>query len=298
MPMRTQVEKITPEIATAILEQSKDIKNRVVNQGHVEWLASQMKAGKWILNGECIILDDEDQLIDGQHRMWAVVESGATIETNVTRGADRKGFATIDTGSARTLGNVLGIVGERYAAALAAALSWTYRHDLGKMFSSSKAVGFSHQVGLTVLRKYPDIRDSAEFVSQVCAKNEILKRVSMSGLIFLHHRFATHARDKAKEFFETVGDIRFDKEGTPTRTLRNQILRREKDIGRDNLLETMAFFVKAWTDFLDGKSAKSSSYQWRRAGEYPEDFPRFPGEKESRGKAMKIVRRHKRKEAK
>ena len=296
MAIRSQVEKITPEVATKILEGSSDIKNRNVNEGHVDWLASQMKSGKWYLNGEAIILDDEGQLVDGQHRLWAVVKSEVTIESLVTRGVDRKGFASIDTGAARTLANVLGIVGEKYAAAMASALSWTYRHDLGKMFSASKAVGFSHQVGLTVIRKYPEIRDSAEEVSKMTAKSQILKGVPPSTLIFLHHRFSTHAKEKATEFFETLGDLRFDSAGTPTRILRDQILRRKAEVrgggggSKTPPLEMMAFFIKAWTDFLSGHKP-GRPYQWRRSGQYPEDFPKFPGEKESAGKAMKIVRR-------
>jgi hypothetical protein len=291
MSVSSRVEKITPDIATKILEDSKDIKNRSVNEGHVEWLANQMRGGKWVLNGEAIIIDDEGQLVDGQHRMWAVINSGVTIESLVTRGVDRKGFATIDTGAARTLSNVLGIVGEKYAAAVAAALGWTYRHDQGKMFATVKAVGFSHQIGLSLMRKYPEIRDSAEFIHTL-TKNPILKRVPPSALIFLHHRFAAHSKEKALEFFETLGDLRFDTEGTPTRTLRNQILRvdNEHPNNRRPILYTMAIFVKCWTDFL-GARKPQRVYQWRRSGAYPEDFPKFPGETESKGKALKIVRR-------
>lgn len=297
MPISSKVERISPEVAEKMLEGSKDIKNRSVNDGHVGWLASQMKAGKWTLNGEAIILDDEDQIIDGQHRLWAVIEAGVVIESLVVRGADRKGFATIDTGAARTLANVLGIVGEKYANTVASALSWTYRHDLGKMFSSAKTVGFSHSVGLQVIRKHPEIRLSAEEVHRISVKSEVLKSMSASILIFLHHRFSAHAKERATEFFETLGDLRFDQAGTPTRTLRDQILRRQKEIRgghgggpKTPPLELMAFFIKAWGDFLTGRKP-ARPYQWRRSGQYPEDFPKFPGETESRGKAMKIVRR-------
>jgi hypothetical protein len=296
MPIRSVVEKITPEVAMKILEDSKDIKNRTVAEGHVEWLAAQMKAGKWTLNGEAIIIDDEGQLVDGQHRLWAVVNSGVTIDSMVTRGVERKGFATIDTGNARTLANVLGVVGEKYAAAIAAALSWIHRHELGKMFSSSKSAGFSHQVGLSLIRKHSEIRESAEEVHRMSAKSEILKGVPASTMIFLHYRFSTHSREKTTEFFETLGDLRFDAAGTPTRILRDQILRRKMEIrgggggSKTPPLEMMAFFIKAWTDFLSGRKP-GRPYQWRRSGQYPEDFPKFPGEKESAGKALKIVRR-------
>lgn len=296
MTVRSSIEKITPEIAASILDHSEEqVRNRTVNQGHVTWLAAQMTAGKWVLNGESIILDDEGCLIDGQHRLWAVVEAQVAIESLVVRGADRKGFATIDTGTARTLANVLGICNEKYAATVAAALSWTYRHDLGKMFSSAKTVGFSHQVGLAVLRKHPEIKASAEEIHRMLGKSEPLRGVSASILIFLHYRFSAHSKEKTLEFFESLGDLRFDQSGTPTRTLRDQILRRAKDLrgmgssAKTPPLEMMAWFVKSWTDFLAGRRPQRP-YQWRRSGQFPEDFPKFPGEQESAGKALKIVR--------
>lgn len=296
MSIRSAVEKITPAMAEKLLEGSKDIKNRNVSDAHVAWLCAQMKGGKWTLNGEAIIFDDEGQLLDGQHRLWAIITSGVTVESLVTRGVDRKGFATIDTGNARTLANVLGIVGEKYSASVASALSWTHRHDLGKMFTTAKSAGFSHPVGLALMRKYPEIRESAEEVSRMATKSEILKGVPSSILIFLHHRFSTHSKEKATEFFETLGDIRFDTTGTPTRILRDQILRRKMDMrsggggSKTPPMEMMAVFIKAWTDFLSGNKPRRS-YQWRRSGQSPEDFPKFPGEQESSGKALRIVRR-------
>lgn len=290
MTIRSVVEKITPEIATEILERSADVKNRKVSDSHVEWLAAQMKAGKWSLNGEPIIIDDEGQLVDGQHRLWAVISSGTAIETMVTRGVDRKGFATIDTGSARTLGNVLGISGENDQNALAAAVAWVHKHSIGKMFLHNKAAGVTHAIGLALVRKHPEIRDSVEFASKN-RTHPILKRVSRSCLIFLHHRFSAHSKEKATEFFECLSDQRFDTAGTATRAMRDWLLRRKSGGGNTATLELLAIFVKAWTAFLSGRAVGARSYQWRRSGEYPEDFPKFPGEKESAGKAMKIVRR-------
>jgi hypothetical protein len=47
----------------------------------------------------------------------------------------------------------------------------------------------------------------------------------------------------------------------------------------------MAVFVKAWTAFLNGDRPKT--YVWYRTTAYPESFPTFPGDKETRGKAIR-----------
>lgn len=288
--IKSSVEKIGPDEATKLIEGSKDIRNRTVSDGHVKWLADQMKDGKWSLNGEAIIIDDEGQIVDGQHRLWAVIESGVTIESLVTRGVDRKGFATIDTGTARTAGNVLAICGKKDANALGAALSLIHRHEVGQMFVHGKGAGFTTATGLSILRRHPEIEESVDFVTKH-SKNVTLKKIPRSAFIFLHYRFSAHAKEKAVEFFEQVGDVRFDTAGTITRTLRDWLLKRDAVGGGIKTLELCAIVVKAWRSFLEKRPVSRQTLQWKRSGQYPEDFPKFPGEQESAGKAMKIVRR-------
>jgi hypothetical protein len=290
MTIKSSVERITPEIATRLIEDSKDIRNRNVSDGHVKWLAEQMKTGKWVLNGEAIILDDEGQIVDGQHRLWAVIESGTTIESLVTRGVDRKGFATIDTGNARTAANVLNIVGKKDANALGAALSLIHRHEVGRMFMHGKGSGFTSATGLAILRKHPEIEESVEFVGKH-HNNVSLKKIPRSIFIFLHYRFSTHAKEKTVEFFEQIGDIRFDTAGTITRMLRDYLLKRNPMGGSVKSLELCAVIIKAWRSFVESRPPSRQTLQWKRAGQYPEDFPKFPGEQESAGKALRIVRR-------
>lgn len=288
MPIRSTVEKITPEVAAKILEDSKTIQNRNVSDHHVEWLTSQMRDGRWVLNGEAIIVDEDGQLLDGQHRLWAVVNSGITIESLVTRGVERKAFPTIDTGAARTSSNTLTMTGEKNTKVLAAALGLLHRYDQGKMLWSLKPSGFSPAVGLALLKQHPEMRDAVEWA---CAQgsNPILRKVSKSPLAFLRYLIVGHKPQKGKEFFDLVGDAIPDVVGSPTRVLRNWYLTKESVKGHSSTLELMAVTVKAWTAFLDG--SKPQKLLWRRAGQFPESFPNFPGEKESRGKALKMVKR-------
>lgn len=289
MTIRSAVEKITPELATKILEDAKEIRNRNVTDSHVDWLASQMKAGKWGLNGESIIFDDEGQLLDGQHRLWAVCQSGVTIESLVTRGVDRRQFATIDTGAGRTTGNVLSISGEKSTLVLSAALGWLHRYEGGKMLWSLKAASFSPAVAVALVRKHPGMREAVEW-SVAQKSNAILRHMSPSVLAFLRYVFASHKPLKAAEFFDLVSDTATDQAGTPTRVLRDWILTKDRTgRGSSNTLEQMAVVVKAWNAYLEGH--RPAKLLWRRAGQYPESFPTLHGESESKGKALKVVKK-------
>ena len=48
----------------------------------------EMQDGKWRLNGKTICFDSTGRLLNGQHRLSAVVRSGVTLTTVVVRGLD------------------------------------------------------------------------------------------------------------------------------------------------------------------------------------------------------------------
>lgn len=104
MAIESKFEKIGPDKAYAYLETMTG--NRNVRQRNIDYLAAQMKAGLWRRTHQGIAFDAEGHLIDGQHRMWAVIESGVTIETMVTRGVAAEDVAVVDGGLARDFNDV------------------------------------------------------------------------------------------------------------------------------------------------------------------------------------------------
>ena len=66
------LETITPAQAAEWLK-GNTVNRRLVLH-HVERLASEMLAGEWRITGDCIKLNG-DRLLDGQHRLQAIVQS-------------------------------------------------------------------------------------------------------------------------------------------------------------------------------------------------------------------------------
>lgn len=89
--MTMNFEFITPEKAADLLE--KNTNNRSLSYGSVSKIANDIKAGNWNPNvGSAISIDDKGILRDGQHRLWAVVESGIGIYTWVCRNVASDGI--------------------------------------------------------------------------------------------------------------------------------------------------------------------------------------------------------------
>ena len=72
--MRTTLETITPSIAAAWL--ARNMNNRRPNQRIIDELAAAITAGLWHTTHQGIAFDELGQLIDGQHRLLAIVKAG------------------------------------------------------------------------------------------------------------------------------------------------------------------------------------------------------------------------------
>lgn len=97
--MHTVVMLIGPDQAVKWLE--RNTRNRPLDQKHVDYLASEMKAGRWKLTHHGIAFDINDVLQDGQHRLWAIVMSGCTVEMSVTFNTSEDCIQYVDGGKKR-----------------------------------------------------------------------------------------------------------------------------------------------------------------------------------------------------
>ena len=102
--MLVELRTITPDIAKEML--LKNTNNRPVSEKHVRRLAKEITEDRWQLNGDTIRFNGT-RLVDGQHRLLAVVKSGKAIETLVVDGLESDVFKTIDIGKIRSNGDTL-----------------------------------------------------------------------------------------------------------------------------------------------------------------------------------------------
>ncbi len=101
MALEVQVMKVTPKMAEQWLNANTG--NRKMRDGVAEKYADDMRSGNWTTCPEPISFFADGQLADGQHRLWAIVESGCTIEFPVARGLSKEDGLNINTGLTRTL---------------------------------------------------------------------------------------------------------------------------------------------------------------------------------------------------
>lgn len=106
--MDTRIETIDKDKASEYL--SHNMVNRKLSQGRVSQYADSLARGDWQLNGESIKFNDKGEMIDGQHRLNAIIKSGVPMLTVVVYGISDD-VSVMDRGRNRSVTDALLVEG-------------------------------------------------------------------------------------------------------------------------------------------------------------------------------------------
>lgn len=216
-------ETITPADAKRMLAQT-NFRNRPISQKHVNYLADLIIAGFWKTNGDTIKLDKSGNVIDGQHRLHAIVKSQKAVVTCVVRNLDQSVFDAIDTiGRRRTDGNVLAIAGHKYATPLASAIKIVAAFDqIGQQaFPAGRAASRERYAVkastiLSLIAKYDNIHESVKVVHSL-SNASVFNPASFVASV--HYIFGRHDSTRRDWFFDSLHRNHFTSATCPARAL-------------------------------------------------------------------------------
>lgn len=241
--MKAEIRTITPDEARRLLAKNKG--NRPISESHVALFAGEILKGRWALNGSSIVLNG-DRLIDGQHRLHAIIRANKPIQTVIVEGVSSDVFDTIDVGKKRKTADVLAIRGEKASLALAATCSLVLRVENGVM---------SHRGGNTFttldiedcLRRHPRIRESLH-------KAILYKQLCAASMMAMVHYFGSRLdEDAADEFLRQVGTGIGLNAGDPAYVLREKLLANRTSMKKFDTPMLCAFYIKAWNAYREGR---------------------------------------------
>lgn len=115
--------EVNPNVAARLLSTSRG--NRPLHSSHLDSLVDAMRNGEWRERADPIKIDEEGRLIDGHHRLTAVIKSGATIRITALYGIAVDAIPVLDCGQSRTLAYRVG-EDKRLVAVVTLALAITY----------------------------------------------------------------------------------------------------------------------------------------------------------------------------
>lgn len=112
--IKFSVELVTPESAACFLDGKNGNNRRERKRTSIRY-GRDMAAGQWVLTHQAIALGPDGEIIDGQHRLNGIIESGTSqlmcIARYMTEDAANAARRACDIGAKRTTAEVLSISG-------------------------------------------------------------------------------------------------------------------------------------------------------------------------------------------
>lgn len=266
------IETVTPDIAQSWIDRGGV--NRKLVERRVAALAAAFKRGEGRLTYEPIVFDDEGHVINGQHRLHAIVRSGVPLQMMLVRGAEPEVFDVMDTGRSRTIGDILSIHGYASKDATAAAVRNLIFYEAYGTFNPGARESqtlINSVTTLEYLEKHPDVHEGLLIGDRI-------RGAGLQGGIGVWAALATlwlrSDPDKAKAFAESLITGAGLMPGDPGLALRNRCVNRtagefsKSGKGREFL---GAIAIKAWNAYVKGQQV----YQlvWKGDAKKPEPFP-------------------------
>lgn len=246
-------EEFSPQRAAEALMTS--VGNRGVRGSHVLRLAEDMKAGEWIGYGsDAIKFNANGQLVDGHHRLSAVVKAGVTVMMTVVRNLShdpQRGGLKVAPWNA---GDMLFRDGFKNSRDGAAA---------GSLVIRLRSIWDGTQLTLASSAAQQLIADQFghdKFLELCCTASLKLKKTRLAAtasevaaLMYCAHADTGVASEAMYKFIESLAYGENISRGDTIYTLRTRLADRSL---RLQPLQTakIAMVIKAWNAFVDGKN--------------------------------------------
>jgi hypothetical protein len=264
MTITTRLETIDTERAKALIASNYQ-HNRRVSETHVNYLVHQINSGLWKFNGESVVISKQGKLIDGQHRMHAVIKSGKPIQTMVVFGVDESSFDTMGQAKSRSVSDVIDVAN---ATDVATVLRLIYNEThFGTVFRGTvDGKQLTPSYANEFLQKHLGIIESASFSSGRASK--VRQFVPRSVLTYVHYRAGlidVKSRDDFVDKFLTGAGLNIK---SPILALRNALTPVDAK-SKIPKYRIFTYVIKAFNLHYDGKSCSRIVI---RDGE---EFPRW-----------------------
>lgn len=242
---------LTPEFGQAILDRNGRTQ-RNPKKEHLVEMIDDIKNDRFMFTGQTIIQDSNGDLIDGQHRIKAVIEAGKPILVLLVRNVDPDAYYAIDNTARRQISDVMRSDGYDNVAALGCALRHLDRYHNGKLMGmgSYTQSRLSTPAARELLQEHPDLSTSIHVTTKI---GRICR--SWGAMGFCHYIFSQKDPKAAEQFFHflTTGEGLF--EGDPILALRKRFLEAKHHIS--NFGDEVIFLTfKAWDMWRTGRKIK------------------------------------------
>lgn len=252
---------ITPAYAAELLKMNTN--NRAIRQSKVDALAESMRKGEWELSNDAITISEGNVLLNGQHRLMAVVKSGVPCNFIVYTGAPDSTLDIMDTPSLRKVSDVIqrkgGTNTVRMQATIAAVYRWIddYENNWETLFRFDNHARGTRREAITYYEEHKDILTKwLNRAAQIVEKNvALLPTTTLAGFaVFLESKL-NHSEEKIATFLKELILEGMTSNGTILYA-RKRLLRNKMKLETLKRGDDIRLLVRAWNDFCLGRQVQ------------------------------------------
>lgn len=256
-------ENISPAKAQEYLRTS--LGNRPISKVYVRSYADTMRKGGWMLNGIPIIFDVNGHLMDGHHRLLAIIEANIPVRMDVCRGVSSDVFTTFDTGRHRNVGQILAMQGVKNYVVVGSIISANETLiRSGRLIGNNTWDGNSRRTLSDLYELYTRDREGYErvgsYMTGLKSKCRVLPMSWEGGFFYYLTHTGGYQESEVRPFFDCLHDL--DSTSVKPAALLRKAIAKEAMEGRKMMPETQwAFLVKAWNAYITNADIKILRYQ-------------------------------------
>ena len=250
---------ITPQMAREWLVNNTH--NRNISKRLINLFSRDMAAGKWQLNGDAIRFNCDGLLIDGQHRLLAIVEANTKIKSLVITGLAKECQETVDMGRKRSSADVLSLRGYTTAAMLAAAAARLL--DM-KRRSREQRKGTTAEI-IAIVEGHPKLADA---IAKVHASYPVFASV-LGAVYYVTSTVIRGHKDEAESFINVIQNGQPAYKNDPAHKFREKLIRTRAAKQHLRNWEMLCSTMRVWNAFVD-KEPLEKIY-------FTDEMPDIPG---------------------
>lgn len=244
-----RVEYVTPQMAQTYLEHNTN--NRHLSPYQIGKYAHAMSIGDWQLS-DPIKFDTYGRLIDGQHRLAAIIESGVVVPMFVVRGLDPSAQDVIDTGRARTASDALKMHGYEQYPLVSSAAKLLLAYENG-WISTVGSIRYPRLLTTPEIVRYVDQHSGLIAAAKSAAADRCFVKLQPSVLCFARYTLSRIDSLATHTFFLDLTEMRTSGEGDPRSALLRWISKRDKP---QNQHEAIYLLFRTWNAVRAGESMR------------------------------------------
>jgi len=250
---------VTPAMAEGFLANQAPQRRLDLNRVRVN--ASTMGRAEWRITNQGLAFDFDGRLIDGQHRLHAVIKSGVAVPFLVVF-MDAETMRVIDAGKKRTTADLLTITHPEVKSAVVLAAIANAHLQIRTTLARQVQLGSWHEA--PNWRQLAEYEEHAPLIQQIMEFHTPIKTAGLLGASMVAMPVDP---PKVVAFLESVKSGAGLAEGSPALLARNYVLSRERSAPAER-----GYDVRVWFNLMHNHLAGKGGLKINGAAEHGQKF--------------------------